>query len=146
MVTIDAQDLRRMISRFRVLIIVRANASKTTILQKVCNTTDNPEIHNSKRKKIDAAIVKSSIKMYTQRGNHDITNEMVFKSNPSFVFHDSCGFEAGSEEELESMKRFILQHAHNKMRGANPCYLVLYSNGRPKSNIPAVGREVLLGV
>ncbi|KAG1804465.1 hypothetical protein EV424DRAFT_302861 [Suillus variegatus] len=97
-----------MMSRFRVLIVVRANAGKTTILQKVCNTTDDPEIHNSKGKKIDAAIVKSSIK----RGNHDITNEMVFKSNPGFVFHDSCGFEAGSEEKIENMKRFVLQRAH----------------------------------
>ncbi|KAG2106936.1 uncharacterized protein F5147DRAFT_216437 [Suillus discolor] len=105
---IAAQDLRRMISRFRVLIVGRANAGKTTILQKVCNTTDDPEIHNSKGKKTDAAIVKSSIK----RGNHDITNEMVFKSNPGFVFHDSCGFEAGSEEEFENMKRFVSQCAH----------------------------------
>ncbi|KAG1902734.1 uncharacterized protein F5891DRAFT_978615 [Suillus fuscotomentosus] len=45
MATIDAQDLRRAIGRFRVLIAVRANAGKTTILQK-----------------IDAAIVRSSIK------------------------------------------------------------------------------------
>ncbi|KAG1879677.1 hypothetical protein C8R48DRAFT_668469 [Suillus tomentosus] len=119
MATIDAQDLRRIISRFRVLIVVRANTGKTTILQKVCNTTDDPEICDSNGKKIDAAIVKSSIK----RGNHDITNEMVFKSDPGLVSHDSCGFEAGSEEEFENMKRFILQPAHNEMRGANPCYL-----------------------
>ncbi|KAG2139579.1 uncharacterized protein EDB93DRAFT_695447 [Suillus bovinus] len=46
-----------------------------------------------------------------QRGNHDIRNEMVFKSNPTFVFHDSCGFEAGSEEEFEDMKSFISERA-----------------------------------
>ncbi|KAG1778243.1 hypothetical protein EV702DRAFT_968225, partial [Suillus placidus] len=110
MATIDTQDLRERIGRFRVLIIGRANAGKTTILQKVCNTTEDPEIYDTEGKKIDAAVVKSSIK----RGNHDITNEMVFKSNPVFVFHDSCGFEAGSEEEFDNMKKFISDRAKAK--------------------------------
>ncbi|KAG2040317.1 hypothetical protein BDR03DRAFT_932815 [Suillus americanus] len=92
MATTDVQDLRERIGRFRVLIVGRANAGKTTILQKVCNTTDDPEIYDTKGEK---------------RGNHDITNEMVFKSNPGFVFHDSCGFEAGSEEEFANMIKFI---------------------------------------
>ncbi|KAG1845739.1 hypothetical protein C8R48DRAFT_439939 [Suillus tomentosus] len=108
MATIEAQKLRRMIRRFRVLIVGRANAGKTTILQKVCNTTDQPEIYDTKGNKIDTDIVKSSIK----RGNHNITNEMIFKSNPIFVFHDSCGFEAGSEDEFENMKKFISERAH----------------------------------
>ncbi|KAG2749326.1 hypothetical protein P692DRAFT_201789139, partial [Suillus brevipes Sb2] len=110
MATIDAQDsdLREMIGRFRVLILGRANAGKTTILQKVCNTTNDPEIYNTKGEKIDDTVVKSSIK----RGNHDIKNEMVFKSNPGFVFHDSCGFEAGSEGEFEDMKKFISERVH----------------------------------
>lgn len=33
--------------RFRILIVGRANAGKTTILKKICNTTDEPEIYNS---------------------------------------------------------------------------------------------------
>jgi hypothetical protein len=49
-----------------------------------------------------------------QRGNHDIKNEMVFKSSPGFVFHDSCGFEAGSEEEFDNMKKFISERVHAK--------------------------------
>ncbi|KAG1789772.1 uncharacterized protein HD556DRAFT_765342 [Suillus plorans] len=108
MATIGAQDIRQRIGRFRVLIMGRANAGKTTILQKVCNTTDQPEIYNAKGHKIDAAIVESSLK----RGNHDITNEMVFRSNPVFIFHDSCGFEAGTDKEFESMKNFISERAH----------------------------------
>ncbi|KAG1902481.1 era-like GTP-binding protein [Suillus fuscotomentosus] len=108
MATIDAEDLKQRIGRFRVLIMGRANAGKTTILQKVCNTTDQPEIYDAKGNKIDADIVKSSIK----RGDHNITNEMIFKSNPIFVFHDSCGFEAGSEDEFENMKKFISERAH----------------------------------
>ncbi|KAG2117003.1 uncharacterized protein F5147DRAFT_811024 [Suillus discolor] len=105
---IEAQDLRERIRRFRVLIMGRANTGKTTILQKVCNTTDQPEIYDTQGNKIDTAIIESSIK----RGNHNITNEMVFKSDPTFVFHDSRGFEAGSEEEFETMKKFITERAH----------------------------------
>ncbi|KAG1889584.1 GTP-binding protein [Suillus fuscotomentosus] len=108
MATIDSQNLREIFVRFRVLILGRANAGKTTILQKVCNTMDRPEIYDTKGKKIDAAVVESSIK----RGTHEIANEMVFKSNPGFVFHDSCGFEAGSEEEIEKMKKFISDRVH----------------------------------
>ncbi|KAG2092123.1 GTP-binding protein [Suillus discolor] len=108
MATINAQDLKQRIGHFRVLIMGRANAGKTTILQKVCNTTDQPEIYDTKGNKIDADIVESSIK----RGNHNITNEMIFKSNPVFIFHNSCGFEAGSEDKFEDMKKFISEHAH----------------------------------
>jgi GTPase SAR1 family protein len=32
--------------RFRVLIIGRANAGKTSILQRVCDTTESPEIYS----------------------------------------------------------------------------------------------------
>ena len=45
---IRAENLRRNTHRFRVLIIGRANAGKTTILQRVCNTTEQPRIFNPK--------------------------------------------------------------------------------------------------
>ncbi|KAG2066387.1 hypothetical protein BDR04DRAFT_94122 [Suillus decipiens] len=86
MATIRSHAIR--VQRFRVLIMGRANTGKTTIFQK--------------GNKIDAAIVRSSIK----RGNHDIAHEMVFKSNPRF--------EAGSEDEFESMKRFIAERGNAK--------------------------------
>ncbi|KAG1796065.1 uncharacterized protein HD556DRAFT_361391 [Suillus plorans] len=120
MATIDSQELRERFVRFRVLILGRANAGKTTILQKVCNTMERPEIYDNKGNKIDAAVVESSIK----RGNHDIENEMVLKSNPGFIFHHSCGFEAGSEEEFENMKKFISGRIHDEIGGANSRYLV----------------------
>ena len=41
-----AERLRRLTKRFRVLIIGRANEGKTTILQRVCNTTEQPKIFN----------------------------------------------------------------------------------------------------
>ncbi|KIO11996.1 hypothetical protein M404DRAFT_19820 [Pisolithus tinctorius Marx 270] len=95
------------IRRFRILVMGRANAGKTTILQRVCNTTDQPEIFNGEGQKVEPTIVQGSIK----RGYHDIEDELVFRSNPRFVFHDSCGFEAGSEEQFAMMKKFVMDHA-----------------------------------
>ena len=40
------------IGRFRVLVIGRSNAGKITLLQRVCNTTELPEIYNSKGEKV----------------------------------------------------------------------------------------------
>jgi len=34
------------IGRFRVLVIGRSNAGKTTLLQRICNTTELPEVFN----------------------------------------------------------------------------------------------------
>ncbi|KAG2088269.1 uncharacterized protein F5147DRAFT_587713, partial [Suillus discolor] len=85
------------------LVIGRANAGKTTILQRVCKTRDNPEIYNSAGKKIDLAVLAAS----RERGEHDMENEMMFKSNLGFIFHDSCGFEAGGESEFNKIKAFI---------------------------------------
>jgi len=41
---LPALRLRSACNRFRILIIGRPNAGKTTILQKLCNTTDAPII------------------------------------------------------------------------------------------------------
>ncbi|KAI6045685.1 GTP-binding protein [Pisolithus marmoratus] len=84
------------IKRFRVLVMGRANAGKTTMLQRVCHSTDEPEIFDAKGNK---------------RGYHNIEHELVLQSNPGFVFHDSCGFEAGSTEQFDEMKSFVVDHA-----------------------------------
>ncbi|KAG2045970.1 hypothetical protein BDR06DRAFT_899966 [Suillus hirtellus] len=97
----DPSRIREKIGRFRILVIGRANAGKTTILQRVCNTQDSPEIYNRAGTKVGYEL------MYFQRGEHNIENEMVFKSSPGFVFHDSRGFEAGGESEFNMVKAFI---------------------------------------
>ncbi|KAI6141683.1 hypothetical protein BKA82DRAFT_744402 [Pisolithus tinctorius] len=104
---IEAKKQIDRIPRFRILVMGRANAGKTTILQRVCNTTDEPEIFDGNGEKVDARMVQGSLK----RGYHNIEDELVFKSNPRFVFHDSCGFEAGSEAEFDKMKKFVTDHA-----------------------------------
>ncbi|EDR00539.1 uncharacterized protein LACBIDRAFT_313263 [Laccaria bicolor S238N-H82] len=109
--TIWASTVRKEIRRFRILIVGRANAGKTTILQRVCNTTALPEIIAPTGDRIDLSTISPS----AQRGEHDIENEMVFKSNPGFVFHDSRGFEAGGSSEFQTVKQFIANRAEQKL-------------------------------
>ena len=46
-----------------------------------------------------------------KRGLHNIKDEMVFRSNPEFVFHDSRGFEVGGIDEFDQMKDFVTKRA-----------------------------------
>jgi len=49
-----------------------------------------------------------------QRGIHDIKNQLIFKSNPQFIFHDSHGFESGSLDEIKTVKSFIAKRARTR--------------------------------
>ena len=40
------------IGHFRILVLGRSNAGKTSLLQRVCNTTELPEIFNAKGEKV----------------------------------------------------------------------------------------------
>jgi predicted GTPase len=42
------EELKGKCQRFRILIIGRANAGKSTILKRICDTTEEPEILDSK--------------------------------------------------------------------------------------------------
>jgi len=46
------KEIRAKFERFRILIIGRRNSGKTTILQRVCNTTDKPLIFDRDGKKV----------------------------------------------------------------------------------------------
>ena len=50
--TSDFEDLQKKFGRFRILIVGRANAGKTTILRAICNTTENPEIYDGDGNKV----------------------------------------------------------------------------------------------
>ncbi|KAI6037899.1 hypothetical protein EDC04DRAFT_2604439 [Pisolithus marmoratus] len=95
-----ANEYLKKIKRFRILVMGRANAGKTTILQRVCNATDKPEIFDGKGNEMESDIVQGTL-----------TNELVFERNPGFVFHDSCGFEAGPTRQFDRMKHFVADHA-----------------------------------
>ncbi|KAL4076515.1 hypothetical protein V8B97DRAFT_1866773 [Scleroderma yunnanense] len=96
---------------FRVLVMGRSNAGKTTILQRVCNTTDLPEVFNSKGEKRKIPFCDTKCANYSQRGYHSIEDELIFKSNRGFIFHDSRGFESGSENEMEVVRDFVADRA-----------------------------------
>ncbi|KAG2131590.1 GTP-binding protein [Suillus bovinus] len=103
----DPSEIRQRIDRFRALVIGRANAGKTTMLRRVCNTRENPDIYNSAGEKIDPTVLMAS----RERGEHEIENELVFRNNPGFIFHDSRGFEAGGESEFDMVKAFIARRS-----------------------------------
>ncbi|KAH9000680.1 hypothetical protein EDB86DRAFT_2827966 [Lactarius hatsudake] len=92
--------------RFRVLIIGRANAGKTTILKRVCETTESPVVYRGgKEFKLDPSM---------HRGEHTIDDELVFSKHRGYIFHDSRGIESASEEELSILQDFIRQKCREK--------------------------------
>ena len=50
----DFEKLKEKFGCFRILIIGRANAGKTTILRGICDTTENPEIYDGKGNKVSS--------------------------------------------------------------------------------------------
>ena len=49
-----------------------------------------------------------------QRGLHTIEDELVFTNHDGYIFHDSRGFEAGSEDELKTVREFVLGKSREK--------------------------------
>jgi GTP-binding protein EngB required for normal cell division len=47
-----AIEIRSQCTHFRILVIGRANAGKTTLLKKVCETTDEPRIYDLNGKEV----------------------------------------------------------------------------------------------
>ncbi|KAH8822433.1 hypothetical protein DL96DRAFT_1620975 [Flagelloscypha sp. PMI_526] len=93
-------ELKKRCKSFRVLVIGRANAGKTTICQKMCNSTQAAVARDT-----SGNMVKVSPS--NKRGVHDINTEITYPDNPGFIFHDSCGLEAGSDVEKDIIFEFI---------------------------------------
>ncbi|KAJ7717336.1 hypothetical protein B0H16DRAFT_1611431 [Mycena metata] len=118
---LDPVAIRAKCHRFRALILGRANAGKTTVLKKVCNSTEDPEIHSPNGTKIELETVEGS----ASRGIHDIENQLIFKSHPGYIFHDSRGFESGSKEEADKVIEFIDSRGRGK-RLAEQLHVIWY--------------------
>ncbi|KAG6867557.1 hypothetical protein C0993_001263 [Termitomyces sp. T159_Od127] len=118
-----ASELRKKYTHFRILVIGRANAGKTTILKRVCNTTEDPRFYDEKNNALlepTSEVINTPLLLglaneqrflFEQRGHHDINHPFVFKENQEFIFHDSPGFEAGDKRQLEEVQAFIKKHA-----------------------------------
>ena len=55
MLHMDPKTIRKHFDRighFRVLVIGRSNAGETTLLQRVCNTTELPEVFNARGEQV----------------------------------------------------------------------------------------------
>lgn len=130
--------------KFRVLIIGRANAGKTTILQRVCDTTKNPKVYRiegtSRTEVVRSHILslsssKNSARLHSetlirfgrvylsmaitdsipiQRGEHNVNDELIFENNEGYIFHTSRGFESGSQDELVTVQDFVRKKAGEK--------------------------------
>ena len=132
----DPYKLRAKYTHFRILVIGRANAGKTTLLQRVCNTTEDPCIYDDNKNLVSVHRSEDefcfwqfqlawsyhsgtlfTIDIYycvdpaNQRGIHDINRPFAFKSNPNFIFHDSPGFETGDRSQLQEVLSFMEKKA-----------------------------------
>ncbi|KAL4076927.1 hypothetical protein V8B97DRAFT_2021613 [Scleroderma yunnanense] len=126
------------IGRFRILVIGRSNAGKTTLLQRICKTTELPEVFNSKGEKGSLEAITNC----PQRGEHNIEDELIFRSNTGFIFHDSRGFEAGSEKEIKLMKNFLTDRAATRKLGKR-IHAIWYCIPLTDSERPIVAGEEL---
>ncbi|KAJ6504538.1 GTP-binding protein [Mycena vulgaris] len=96
--------------KFRVLIVGRANAGKTSILQRVCDTTESPKTYRV------TAGVRSEIRLdpTSERGRHNISDELEFSNHKGYVFHDSRGLESGTADELKTIHDFVGDRSRHK--------------------------------
>ncbi|KAH9168907.1 GTP-binding protein [Lactarius sanguifluus] len=119
---------------FRVLIIGRANAGKTSILQRICDTTDSPVIYRRSGWERERVTLDPSM----DRGEHSIDDELVFSNHGGYIFHDSRGIESGGIDELQILQRFIrrkCQETRLRDRLHAIWYCVPMDNQRPQLDL-----------
>ena len=82
-----AAELRKKAGRSRILIIGRANSGKTTILQKICKTDENPDIFNSKGEKVRSMSLLSLTdrKSVSTRSTLMLLNHLLGFACPSHI-------------------------------------------------------------
>ncbi|PPQ85303.1 hypothetical protein CVT25_009982 [Psilocybe cyanescens] len=148
MSSVEAAELRAKYKHFRILVIGRANAGKTTLLKRVCNTTEEPSIYDDGKDLVSYSAMRQKSDTYrfqqlvptSRRGTHDIHRAFTFKSNPKFIFHDSAGFEAGGEEELKAVMDFIEECS--KAHGVDDQIHIIWFCFEPDVSRPLLDLEV----
>ncbi|KAF8125484.1 hypothetical protein EV363DRAFT_1299212 [Boletus edulis] len=97
--------------RFRVLIVGRANAGKTSILQRVCETTESPKTYRIKHGRREEIRLDPTTEPSTSAVIMISRTSSCSPNHDGYVFHDSCGFEAGNEAELQIVQNFVRKKA-----------------------------------
>ncbi|KAG8989262.1 hypothetical protein FRB95_003802 [Tulasnella sp. JGI-2019a] len=95
--------------QLRILLIGTANAGKTTILRKLGDETDTLVVRDRDGNAIEP---DDSFFPTSERGKHNIDNEIFYSSMPKVIFHDSCGLESGSDEEMSTIETFIARRKY----------------------------------
>ncbi|KAJ6555912.1 hypothetical protein B0H19DRAFT_994295 [Mycena capillaripes] len=137
----ESQNLRPLPNvKFRVLVAGRANAGKTTILQRVCETTESPKVYQVTIDHMGREIRSEKIQLNpsSERGKHDISDELVFSNHTGYIFHDTRGFESGGTNELHIVKDFILDRSRRRSLSERLhaiWYCIPMDNQRPELNI-----------
>ncbi|KAH9169761.1 GTP-binding protein, partial [Lactarius sanguifluus] len=136
----DTQQIRRQVPkiRFRVLIVGRANAGKTSILQRLCETTESPIVYWGKEEVRRPTIYLRVLSHCGSRGEHTIDDELVFSNHDGYVFHDSWGIESGGSEELQTLQAFIRRKCRGRRledRLHAIWYCVPMDNERPQIDL-----------
>ncbi|KAH9165485.1 GTP-binding protein [Lactarius sanguifluus] len=133
--------------KFRVLIIGRANAGKTSILQRVCDTTDSPIVYRGEEEVLrgptfmcesDLTANQMTLEPSIDRGEHTIDDELVFSNHTGYVFHDSRGIESASTYELGILQSFIQRKCGERRLGDRLhaiWYCVPMDNQRPELDL-----------
>jgi hypothetical protein len=52
--------------------------------------------------------------LLVQRGEHNIDHELIFTNHDGYIFHDSRGFEAGDNNELEIVQDFVRRKSQER--------------------------------
>jgi len=111
----------------------------TSILQRVCDTTESPEIYRlgeqGKRERVHFDVSM-------ERGMHNIEDEIVFANHDGYIFHDSRGLESGSELELKIVQDFVRRRSRGrrlKDRLHAIWYCIPMDNDRPSLDLRYFG-------
>ena len=94
-------DLRSKCGHFRILVIGRANSGKTTLLKKVCNSVEDPEIFHPSGKK-----VRGTYYLRTRRVHHLISTRSIAARS-----HCSAGVIGGMNHNPIQVHSRLLFHS-----------------------------------
>jgi hypothetical protein len=73
--------------------------------------------------------------LLVQRGEHNIELELSFSSHDGYVFHDSRGFEAGDNRELEIVHEFVRRRSQERSLN-NKLHAIWYGSFLSVSTVP----------
>ena len=96
----DIVKIHEQCPQFRILVMGRSNAGKTTILQKVCNTTEQPMIFSPEGDEV-------WISVYVQPFKHCIayTHQLLDQSRSYFTFLEGLAWSISVSDNICSSKR-----------------------------------------